>query len=91
MTTRESLQDDAAPTKYAERPVMRRFRLHPLHEAALRLADLGLNRSRARTKDLVALLMCHGARAWRSGQPRTSLHLKVTGVAQKSAIRLRID
>jgi len=40
------------------------FALHPLHEAAMRLADLGLSRSRSRnkTKDLIGILLCHGAR-----------------------------
>ncbi len=39
----------------------RGYPLHPLHEAAMRIADLGLNRSRSRTKDLINVLLCHAA------------------------------
>jgi hypothetical protein len=54
------------------------IRLHPLHEAAMRIADIGLNRSKAKTRDLVSMLLTHGARAWRSTQPRAEIHLHVT-------------
>lgn len=90
MTIQENLQGDTVPANQAERSAAPRFRLHPLHEVALRLADLGFNRSRTRTKDLVTLLMCHGARAWRSSQPRTSLHLKVIDTSKRSAVHLKI-
>ena len=66
--------------------------LHPLHEAALRLADLGLNRSRskARTKDLIALLLCHGARAWRYSQPQARIHLHVTASSGCAPVMMRL-
>lgn len=92
MTIQEQLHgnDDPAPTRDEGRPAKRRYRLHPLHEAAIRIADMGLGRSGSRTRDLVALLMCHAARAWRSSQPRTDLHLRVNGLDQRPAIRLSI-
>ena len=69
-----------------------RLTLHPLHEAALRLADLGLNRSRskARTKDLIALLLCHGARAWRYSQPHARIHLHVTAQSGCAPVMMRL-
>lgn len=76
-----------APTKKARTAV---GTLHPLHEAAMRIADLGLSKPRAKTRDLVALLICHGARAWRSSQPEAGIHLHVTSYVGRSPIRLRL-
>ncbi|OAP34409.1 hypothetical protein AU381_24010 [Sinorhizobium glycinis] len=67
-----------------------RIGLHPLHEAAMRIADVGLNRSKAKTRDLVALLLTHGARAWRSTQPRAGIHLHVTAAGRQHPLRIRI-
>lgn len=64
--------------------------LHPLHEAALRIADLGMNRSRHKTKDLVGMLLAHGARAWRSGQAEASIHLHVGRSGRSYPVRLRL-
>lgn len=64
--------------------------LHPLHEAAMRLADLGLNRSRSKTKDLVGLLLSHGARAWRYSQPPARIHLHVTSHSGRAPIYLKL-
>jgi hypothetical protein len=64
--------------------------LHPLHEAAMKLAGMGLNRSHSKTRDLVAMLLGHGARAWRAGQPEVSLHLHVKAPNGAHPIRLRI-
>ena len=66
-----------------------RASLHPLHEAAMRIAELG-SRPRARTKDLVTLLLTHGARAWRSTQPGAELHLHVISPSGRAPVRLRI-
>ena len=63
-------------------------RMSPLHEAAMRLADFGLSKSRSRTKDLVSLLLSHGARSWRASQPPTHLRLQVSGPGGTPAIRL---
>ena len=64
--------------------------LHPLHEAAMRIAELGISRPRARTKDLVTLLLTHGARAWRSTQPVAKLHVHVTSPSGRYPIRIRV-
>jgi hypothetical protein len=64
--------------------------LHPLHEAAMRIADIGLGRSRNRTKDLVGALLAHGARARRSGQPTAGLHLHVGVSERRHPVRLRL-
>ncbi|MGV3553035.1 hypothetical protein [Rhizobium sp.] len=64
--------------------------LHPLHEAALKLAGMGLTRSQTKTRDLVAMLLGHGARAWRSGQPEVTLHLHVKNPDGAHPIRLRL-
>lgn len=64
--------------------------LHPLHEAAMKLAGMGLNRSHAKTRDLVAMLLGHGARAWRASQPEVSLHLHVKTPRGGHPIRLRL-
>ncbi|KKX33734.1 hypothetical protein [Rhizobium sp. LC145] len=64
--------------------------LHPLHEAAMRLAGLGLNRPREKTRDLVALLLGHGARAWRQSQPDATIHLHVSFRSGRSPVRLKL-
>jgi hypothetical protein len=64
--------------------------LHPLHEAALKLAGMGLTRSQTKTRDLVAMLLGHGARAWRASQPAVSLHLHVTTPRGAHPVRLRL-
>lgn len=66
--------------------------LHPLHEAAMRLADMGLNRvrSRAKTRDLVSMLLSHGARAWRLNQPKVSVHLYVAPSKGRFPVYIRI-
>mgnify|MGYP007049518471 CR=1 FL=1 len=46
-------------------------------DAAAHLSDLRDGRSRLRAKDLVSLLLCHGARAWRSSQPATRVCIRV--------------
>jgi hypothetical protein len=64
--------------------------LNPLHEAAMRLAGLGLNRSTGKTKDLVAMLLGHGARAWRQAQPETGIHLHVASHAGRAPVRMKL-
>ncbi|WP_132663400.1 hypothetical protein [Rhizobium sp. PP-CC-3G-465] len=63
--------------------------LHPLHEAAMRIAELRA-KPRSKTKDLVGMLLTHGARAWRSTQPDVSIHLHVTAPSSRRPVRLRI-
>jgi hypothetical protein len=64
--------------------------LHPLHEAALKLAGLGLTKSQTKTRDLVAMLLGHGARAWRASQPEVALHLHVVSPSGGHPVRLRL-
>ena len=66
--------------------------LHPLHEAAMRLADIGLHRSRPRskTKDLIGILLCHGARAWRYSQPEAHIHIHITAPSGRSPVMMRL-
>lgn len=67
-----------------------RSALHPLHEAAMRIAEIGA-KPRSKTKDLVSLLMTHGARAWRSTQPDVSIHLHVVDTdRRRRAVRMRV-
>ncbi|NML73748.1 hypothetical protein HHL25_06355 [Rhizobium sp. S-51] len=67
------------------------YALHPLHEAAYRIADLGLNRKRgSRTKDLIGLLLSHGARAWRYSQPEANIHLHVSSHGGRFPVVLRL-
>jgi hypothetical protein len=66
--------------------------LHPLHEAAMRLADMGLTkvRSKGKTRDLVSMLLSHGARAWRLNQPPASVHLYVAPSEGRYPVYIRI-
>ena len=61
---------------------------HPLQQAASRLGDVRDGRSRLRAKDLVGLLRCHGARAWRASQPVGQIYLKVQGTRGQPAVRI---
>ena len=73
-----------------------RMSLHPIHEAAMRIADLGRGFPRSRTRDLVGLLLSHGdigngARAWRSSQPRVKIHLYIGSERGSAPVYLRIE
>ena len=64
--------------------------LHPLHEAALRIAEIGRGKSKSGTRELVAMLLTHGARAWRANQPPAKIHLHVTSPARCHPVWLRL-
>ncbi|MDQ0455976.1 hypothetical protein [Rhizobium paknamense] len=64
--------------------------LSPLHEAAIRLADFGINKPRSKTKELMTLLLCHGARAFRYSQPEASIHLHVAPHSRRLPVKLRL-
>ena len=66
------------------------FALHPLHEAAMRIADIGRGRSRSKTKDLITVLMCHGARAWRYSQPEAHIHLHIGASNRRAPVLMRL-
>lgn len=75
MATNENIHD--LTSSLQAKSENQRFSLHPLHEAALRLADLSLGRRKTTSKDLISLLLSHGARAWRQSQPVAAIHLHV--------------
>lgn len=56
----------------------------------MRLAGLGLSRSKGKTRDLVAMLLSHGARAWRHSQPEANIHLYVSRRNGRSPVRLKV-
>lgn len=62
--------------------------VNALHQAALRLADFRKGGPLFRTKDLVSLLLSHGARSWRASQPAVSIRLKVFDPRGKLAVKL---
>ncbi|OWV70914.1 hypothetical protein CO670_04580 [Rhizobium sp. J15] len=87
--------NENVPGTPSERRAAARTRssLHPLHEAAMRLAEIGLQRPRAKspkTRDLINLLLCHGARAWRYSQPEARIHLHVTSPDGSAPVQLRL-
>ena len=64
--------------------------MHPLHQASRRISEFREGRSLLKAKDLVGLLLCHGARAWRASQPPATPRLVVYSPVGDRAIRLRI-
>lgn len=62
--------------------------VHTLHQAAMRLADVRRSGPRFKTKDLVGLLLCHGARAWRSSLPPVRVTVKAFTPMGKSAVKI---
>ncbi|MBT9370141.1 hypothetical protein [Rhizobium sp. CSW-27] len=64
--------------------------LHPLHEAAMRLAGMGIPKPKERTRDLVGMLLCHGARAWRHSQPEAQIHLHVSARSGRAPIYMKL-
>lgn len=63
---------------------------HPLQQAAQRLGEARDGRSRLKAKDLVGLLLCHGARAWRASQPLAYTRIRSVGPSGRPAVRLRL-
>ncbi len=78
---------------FAIRPAQKKAKgvaLNPLHEAAMRLAGVGISRSKEKTRDLVTMLLSHGARAWRHTQPEAKIHLHVGTRAGRAPVRLKL-
>ena len=63
--------------------------MHPLQQASRRISEFRDGRSTLKAKDLVGLLLCHGARAWRASQPVAHSKLRVRTPHGVPAIRLR--
>jgi hypothetical protein len=62
--------------------------VNALHQAALRLADFRRGGSLFRTRDLVSLLLSHGARSWRASQPLVSIRIRVFDPKGRPAVKL---
>jgi hypothetical protein len=62
-----------------------------LQHAAKRLAEMGRGGGGLRTKELVGLLLSHGARTWRNSFPRAEVRLRVFAPDGKPAIKIRLD
>lgn len=61
-----------------------------LHQAAVRLADIRRGGPRFKTKDLVGLLLSHGARTWRNSLPVATVRIRVFAPNGKSAVKIRL-
>ncbi|MCO5066047.1 MAG: hypothetical protein M9924_16755 [Rhizobiaceae bacterium] len=59
-----------------------------LYHAASRLADARRGAPRFKTRDLVSLLLSHGARTWRNSQPRAFVRLRVRSPEGRLAVRI---
>ncbi len=65
-------------------------RMQPLHQAPMRLADIRRASTRFKTKDLVGLLLAHGARSWRASFPAADIRLRVIAPEGKPAVKIRL-
>ncbi len=65
--------------------------MRALHKAAMSLADFRLASARLRTKDLVGLLLSHGARAWRASQPRANVRVRAVSPGGLLAVKIRLQ
>ena len=65
--------------------------LHPLQQASMRIAEFRDGRSAFKARDLVGLLLSHGARAYRASQPVVGTRLRVRTPAGTVAVRLRLS
>ena len=61
-----------------------------LQHAAARLAEFGRGGTPLRTRDLVGLLLSHGARTWRNSFPIADVRLRVFAPGGKAAIKIRL-
>ncbi len=62
-----------------------------LRDAADTLADAAGRRSGRTTRDLIGLLVSHGARAWRASQPVSLSRIQVSGPHGALAVRINFD
>lgn len=61
-----------------------------LYQAATRLADARRGAPRFKTRDLVGLLLSHGARTWRNSQPHVRVRVKAISPEGRHAVRLML-
>ncbi len=62
-----------------------------LSQAAARLKTFRPGNSRFKTRDLVGLLLSHGARTWRNTQPVVQIRLRAVTPEGAPAIRLKLQ
>ena len=65
--------------------------MQALHQAAVRLSDVRRGSARFKTKDLVGLLLSHGARTWRNTMPPANVRLNVFAPGGKAAVKIRLQ
>ena len=63
--------------------------IHPLSQVAMRLQEVRDGGSRLKARDLVGLLLSHGARAWRASQPVTTIRLRAESAPGCAVVRIR--
>lgn len=61
-----------------------------LYQAAARLADMRRGAPKFKTRDLVGLLLSHGARTWRNSLPQADVRLRVASPSGRQAVRIRL-
>lgn len=64
--------------------------LQALYHAASRLADIRRGAPKFKTRDLVSLLLSHGARSWRNSLPVADVRLRVVTPSGQNAVRLKL-
>ena len=84
-TVSNTSKDDAPNT--ARGPVMIPATLGALRAAAMRLADTR-KKPKMKTRDLVGMLLSHGARTWRSSLPVVRVKLAVKSPDGMTAVRI---
>lgn len=87
MAGKQDISGFVDPALEQDRP---RANTHPLRQAAMRLADIGRAGSRLKTKDLIGLLVSHGARAWRTSLPAVDVRVRATTPAGRAAVKIRL-
>ena len=66
-------------------------RVDSLHKPPVSLADLIRPRSRGKTKNLIGILLGHGARARRASLPRVGIRMSVFTPEGAAAIKIRFQ
>ncbi|WP_188906671.1 hypothetical protein [Aureimonas endophytica] len=89
MTVESEIQAQIDPR--ARTSIIRAGTIHPLKHASTKLAEFREGRSSFKARDLVGLLLSHGARAWRASQPQTVTRLRVRSPNGVPAVRLRMS
>ena len=62
--------------------------MQALNQSTMRLADIRRGGPRFKTKDLVGLLLSHGARTWRNTLPVVTVRLRVFAPDGKPAVKI---